>query len=30
MIFGSSSSSDTGDTKDHGVLTGYFASSTAS
>jgi hypothetical protein len=29
MIFGSSSSSDTGDTKDHGVLTGYFASSTA-
>lgn len=30
MIFGSSTSSDTGDTKDHGVLTGYFASSTAS
>jgi N4-gp56 family major capsid protein len=28
MIFGSSTA-DTGDTKDHGVLTGYFASSTA-
>lgn len=25
MLFGSSSSSDTGDLKDHGVVTGYFA-----
>lgn len=30
LTFGSSVSSDTGDLKDHGVLTGYFASSTVS